>query len=64
MKGFLVLELFTALRDLPPIIDIDLHLHLFLKNKNIGIFYQIFFKNRIIFPCFEQGSIKKFIKQW
>ena len=61
MKGCLVWELFTALRDLPPIIDIDLHLHRFLKNKNIAVFYQIFFKNRLIFPCFEQGS-KKFSK--
>ena len=31
--GCLVWELLTALRDLPPIVDIDLHLHLFLKNK-------------------------------
>ena len=56
MKGFLVWELFTALRDLPPIIDIGLHLHRLLKNKSIAVFYQIFFKSRIIFPCFDQGS--------
>ena len=29
----LVWELFPALRDLPPSVDIDLHLHLFLKDK-------------------------------
>ena len=29
----IVWELFAALCDLPPILDIDLHLHLFLKNK-------------------------------
>ena len=35
----LVWELFAALRDLPPSVDIDLHLHLFLKNKNIAAFF-------------------------
>ena len=39
----IVWELFSALRDLPPVIDIDLHLHRFLKSKNIAFFW-FFFK--------------------
>ena len=54
----LVWELFTSLRDLPPIVDMDLHLHLLLKNKNIAVFNSIFFRIRIIFPRFEQGTVR------